>query len=170
MLDEDLKKLQFLYENVILNDEKVSQIDRVNYWINHPYYKNIFFVTLNELLPFAEVDRSDSKNTFTNIEKLTEDLKKNGMKEPIILGVNKLTKRALVTDGNHRLVAAKKANMNLVPVQIERVFTPDKEWGLKTKIYVKGENFDNKNAKDFGFSGYTPEQLLNFLLKKQKST
>lgn len=163
-------KYQLIYENQKNLNQKVSTLERIDYWINHKNYKMVNFVSLRELSRYAEVDRNDSRNRFTDIDKLADDLRENGIKEPLILGVNKLTKRALLTDGNHRLVAAKKAGMELVPVVIEPVFTPDKLWGKKTNIHVKGNSLYNRTAKEFGFTAYTPKELLQMFNRYQQKT
>jgi hypothetical protein len=159
--------LEKKYELIL---EKKSQLEKIDFWIKHKLSNFVFFVFLDELSRYAEVDRNDHRNRFTNIDKLAKSLKENGFEEPIILGINKYDKKALVTDGNHRLVAAKKAGINFVPVIIEQVYTRDDEWGLKTKKIPYGDLRSYHTAKDFGFTGYTPNELLNIIKKREEKT
>ena len=51
-----------------------------------------------------------------DVEQVTDHIKTYGIKEPLELSI--IGNHALLTDGNHRLVAARRNNYELVPVNI----------------------------------------------------
>lgn len=62
---------------------------------------------------------SDSPDApdYKNWEKLVDDIRKNGVKKPIII-FRDPNKKALIYEGNHRLRAARQAGLKNVPVKI----------------------------------------------------
>jgi hypothetical protein len=76
-------------------------------------------ISIDELSKYVEYDRETQprdKNTPNKISELTEDIKKNGVKEPLQL--NLYNGKAILVEGNHRIVAAKNAGLKTVPVEI----------------------------------------------------
>jgi hypothetical protein len=51
-----------------------------------------------------------------DVEEVTEYVKRHGLHEPLELSI--INSRALLTDGNHRLVAARRNGYEVVPVNI----------------------------------------------------
>jgi len=71
------------------------------------------------LEPFA-VDRSEDRDT---IDWLKEQIKKDGIKQPLRLEcsgprIERMNVDALLIEGNHRLIAARELGMKRVPVTI----------------------------------------------------
>ncbi|MBO8173452.1 MAG: ParB N-terminal domain-containing protein [Bacillaceae bacterium] len=50
--------------------------------------------------------------------RLTEDIRKNGIRKPLMLLVGKQDRRVQLAEGNHRLVAAFLSRMDTVPVYV----------------------------------------------------
>lgn len=64
----------------------------------------------------------------TDLKKLTRDIKKNGIKEPVVITVSTADNMGYVTDGNNRLSAAKALGIDEVPYRVETTdvpFTPE---------------------------------------------
>jgi hypothetical protein len=72
-------------------------------------------------------DRNTDKGS-TDLKALTEDIKKNGIKNPITITVSTKDGTGYVTDGNNRLAAAKAAGIKNIPYRLETTdvkFTPE---------------------------------------------
>jgi hypothetical protein len=72
-------------------------------------------------------DRNTDKGS-TDLKALTEDIKKNGIKNPITITVSTKDGMGYVTDGNNRLAAAKAAGIKNIPYRLETTdvkFTPE---------------------------------------------
>lgn len=84
-------------------------------------------VLIRVLSKYREYDReADSKENFVtflpctvtrDLDKLTESIKQSGIKTPGTLTIYK--NKALLTEGNHRLAAAIRLNMEYYPLDIE---------------------------------------------------
>lgn len=81
------------------------------------------------LAPFREIDREKSPRLQQRgfdptafgrdyLDRLTEDIKQNGLREPITLEHDEVG-QAQVTDGNHRLAAALRLGLPKVPVAVK---------------------------------------------------
>ena len=69
--------------------------------------KNIQIVRLPVIHKYVEFDRTKDfkyEDGDEYLKKLEMDIKKNGLKEPLILAVNKETQRAYLTEGKHRII------------------------------------------------------------------
>lgn len=87
----------------------------------NPEYRramDIFDVPVGFMWQYREFDRCGEDNLYGNdyIEKLTTDIKQNGIDIPIILQVD--SGKALITEGNHRLCIAIKLGFETIPVQV----------------------------------------------------
>ena len=85
-------------------------------------------VRLPVLQKFIEFDRTKDKkyaNDEGYLERLEEDIKENGLKQPLVLAVSKKTQRAYLTEGNHRIVCLEKLGVHWVPLQIGYWFMND---------------------------------------------
>jgi hypothetical protein len=58
-----------------------------------------------------------------NVDEVTEYVQSNGTIEPVELAI--IGTRALLTDGNHRIVAARRLGYRMIPVKIVVVFGED---------------------------------------------
>ncbi len=78
----------------------------------------IYDVPVDFMWQYREFDRCGDDNLYGNeyIEKLTADIKENGIKRPITLKVD--GGNALVEEGNHRLCIAIKLGLKTIPVQV----------------------------------------------------
>jgi len=52
-----------------------------------------------------------------DLNKMTADIKQNGIKEPLTLLVK--NGKALLVDGNHRLACALRANLSSMPIEVQ---------------------------------------------------
>jgi hypothetical protein len=82
-------------------------------------------IPISELDDFIGEERLGEAQTETsreNIDKLKEDISKNGFKEPIILVYDKFSNggEASIIEGNHRIIAAKELGFTEIPVRIEK--------------------------------------------------
>jgi hypothetical protein len=76
-------------------------------------------VAIADLKRFVEIDRNavpKGGGLSTDLAQLAEDIKANGIQQPLTMEVDKRTGTALLTDGNHRLAAAEQAGLTHVPV------------------------------------------------------
>lgn len=78
-------------------------------------------VMIDVLWPFREVQRGNAHD-FTNIDELQKDIEMNGIKEPLIFTYDPKSGRGQLTDGNHRIVAAKRAGLKRVPIYLNRQY------------------------------------------------
>jgi len=75
------------------------------------------YVPLNEIEPYKEQDREIiRKYDKSYLDEVTEDIKTNGIKRPINLEV--YSGKGLVTEGNHRIAAAKRLGLKYIPVRV----------------------------------------------------
>lgn len=77
--------------------------------------KHFEYVPIEEIEQYREFDREVVKKN--DLDKLTEDIRKNGIKEPIQLKVDR-NGNALIVEGNTRLAAAKRAGIKNIPVEV----------------------------------------------------
>ena len=56
---------------------------------------------------------------------LEKDIKRDGLKQPLILAVSKISERAYLYEGNHRMVVLKKCNVEWVPLKVNYLFMND---------------------------------------------
>src|SRR4029079_1277931 len=84
----------------------------------------ITFITdmsVKELLAYREFDRVAEPAPkiaifqMYNVDQVTEWVRSHGITKPLELSI--FEDKALLTDGNHRVVAADRLNMDMVPVQ-----------------------------------------------------
>lgn len=73
--------------------------------------------------------------------KLVKDIKEHGIKTPLTLTVNVDTKQALLTQGNHRLAAARELGMKTVPVELVISSTLSKDVNAHVKD-IRGGDLD----------------------------
>ena len=90
--------------------------------------RNVQLVRREQLERFVEFDRTVMKVPGKGkryLNNLGQQIKKEGLKRPIVLAVSKLTGRAYIHDGNHRMAVLKKENVEWVPVKISYFFIND---------------------------------------------
>jgi hypothetical protein len=71
------------------------------------------------------------------IDRLKEDIAKNGFKEPIVIVYDKFSGEgeATIIEGNHRIIAAKELGLTEVPVTFEKGTIRDNESRVKDKMF-----------------------------------
>jgi hypothetical protein len=82
----------------------------------------IEWVKLSKLKKYREYDRLDPSSPVTKysketIEELKKSIKENGFTDPLILSYNPDTGKAILDEGNHRLIAAEQLGLDSVPVK-----------------------------------------------------
>ena len=82
-------------------------------------------VPVTELESFVGEDRvgdAAMSNSRETIDKLKEDIKKSGFKEPIVVLYDKFSNggEATIIEGNHRYIAAKELGLTEIPVRFEK--------------------------------------------------
>lgn len=88
---------------------------------NHLSSNNWEYVKTDTLWQYKEFDRSvDIKNSdsLDNIKRLEQILSEEGFNQPLILQYSKKYQTAYLTEGNHRLVAAKNMGIKYIPVRV----------------------------------------------------
>lgn len=60
----------------------------------------------------------------TNLKALTDDIARNGVKQPVTITYSTADHKGYVTDGNNRLAAAKRLGMSEVPYRVEKTDVP----------------------------------------------
>ena len=103
--------------------------------------KNIQIVRLPVIHKYVEFDRTKDfkyEDGDEYLKKLEMDIKKNGLKEPLILAVNKETQRAYLTEGKHRIICLENLGVHWVPLQIGYWFLNDEnsnDYPLRLRKY-----------------------------------
>lgn len=109
------------------------------------YAYKIQYVSIGRLFPFLEYNRESDLET-PGYKNLLEDIKANGIKEPLIIGYSLGNGKAVLVEGNHRLLIAKKLGMNSVPVTVS-VYQKSFDRGIPVALGI--------SIKD----GYVPSDL-----------
>ena len=98
----------------------IRQYLNENKYLDPTYRKvmEIYDVPVDFMWQYREFDRCGDDNLYGNdyIEKLTSDIKENGIKTPIKLQID--YSKALIVEGNHRLCIAIKLGFKTIPVQV----------------------------------------------------
>ena len=91
-----------------------------NKYLDPTYRKmmDIYDVPVDFMWQYREFDRCGDDNLYGDeyIEKLTTDIKENGIKIPIKLHID--GGKGLIVEGNHRLCIAIKLGLKTIPVQV----------------------------------------------------
>lgn len=103
-----------------------------------PIYRkamDIFDVPIDFIFKYREFDRFGDDKIYDDdyLESLTNDIKQNGIKNPIKLYID--GGKALIIEGNHRLYIAKKLGYDTIPVQVD--------YGKINKDKAKPINFNS---------------------------
>jgi hypothetical protein len=114
-----------------------------------------------ELIPVSELEsfvgefragKDKMVNSSETINKLKEDISKNGFKESIIVQYTK-DGEASIVEGNHRFQAAKELGLSKIPVTFKRVDKlPNNVSSDFLNVSIK-DNF-SKTGADLGFTSY----------------
>jgi hypothetical protein len=97
-------------------------------------------VPTSELEEFIGEDRLGEAQMTTSretIDRLKEDIAKNGFKEPIVIVYDKFSGdgEATIIEGNHRIIAAKELGLTEVPVTFEKGTIRDNESRVKDRMF-----------------------------------
>jgi hypothetical protein len=97
-------------------------------------------VPVSELEEFIGEDRLGEAQMPTSratIDRLKEDISKNGFKEPIVLVYDRLSGdgEATIIEGNHRIIAAKELGLKEVPVTFEKGTIRTDESRVKNNMF-----------------------------------
>ena len=118
----------------------------------------IEWVKLSELKKYREFNRLDPKAqgvevSRKTIEELKKSIKEKGFTDPILLSYNPDTGKAIVDEGNHRLIAAEQLGLDSVPVKgITTSGTKSQGLGYK-------DVFGAKERITPGIGGYIPSNI-----------
>lgn len=85
------------------------------------YHKTTELVPTRVLDDLMEIDREVTpkfKGDFAHLDELTEDIRVNGFREPVILDYDPVNGLALLGEGNHRLAVAKRLGLEGVPTRV----------------------------------------------------
>jgi hypothetical protein len=74
-------------------------------------------VNLTDLMPHREVVRGKGSD-FSDIGELKESIQKEGINEPLVFTYDPMSGKGLLSDGNHRIVAASELGLQKVPVRL----------------------------------------------------
>lgn len=97
-------------------------------------------VPISELEDFIGEDRlgeAEMPTSRKTIDKLKEDISKNGFKEPIVIVYDKSSGEgeASIIEGNHRIIAAKELGFTEIPVTFEKGTIRTNESRVKDKMF-----------------------------------
>lgn len=102
--------------------DKISDLGNgILYNHNNRHREDTDLVPLDELERFKEFDRLKTPSVGDpreNIDEIKQSYKNEGVKEPLILEYYKHNKKALLIEGNHRIIAAKEHGMTHLPVRV----------------------------------------------------
>ena len=79
-------------------------------------------------MKYAEYDRTTEfkhPNGLQYLKDLQNDIKANGLQQPLVLAVSKITQRAYLTEGNHQIICLDNINVHWVPLQVGYWFMND---------------------------------------------
>ena len=141
------------------------------------------YVPIEEIEKYKEFDRATEKkwgSADDTLEKLIDDIRKNGIKNPITLQVDGKG-NALVVEGNTRLAAAKQLGIKNIPVRIVSgefgSINKDKTKKIgrkrdigEMKVFYPNVNILNQenSAASFGFSSITNTKNISEAYHKAK--
>lgn len=87
----------------------------------NPYADKTELVSVEDLTPFRELDREVTpkfRGDSAHLDELTEDIRVNGFREPVIINYDPQNGLALLGEGNHRLAVAKRLGLDGIPVRV----------------------------------------------------
>ncbi len=122
-------------------------------WRNDTYSHVTELVRVSFMDTFKEFDRL--KKTWKPdgyLQELANDIKKNGIKDPLIASYNPTNQEILLIEGNHRLAVAKMLGITHLPLRIVRsrytvgTYIPN---GLSYKTAIGHINGDLKPSEVF---------------------
>ncbi len=76
--------------------------------------------TFVEMVPISWFDDVEGNPLRYDVDELASSIKAGGIDEPLVIDFNPKTGSALLSEGNHRLAAARKAGLTEVPVAVSR--------------------------------------------------
>lgn len=135
-------------------------------------------VPISELDNFIGEDRTGEAETAQSrerIDKLKEDISKNGFKEPIILIYDKFSNggEASIIEGNHRIIAAKELGFKEIPVTFEKGTIRTNEarvsegmFPLNRKVVGKLNDTYGVKGSDLGLTVRQPTDT-DYILKEE---
>ena len=88
------------------------------------WIKSSNLVSVDTLYNYIEVDREEKEKYFKQYDDLKEDIKQNGIKEPVVLHYSNNDGYAYISEGNTRLAIAKDLGIEKIPVIVWRVDKP----------------------------------------------
>lgn len=97
------------------------------------YKRYTELVPVKTLDKYKEFDRDTPVMGILGYNNLKADIKRNGIKEPLIIRYYKGDNTAFLTEGNHRLRIAKELGIKKVPVRVIRVNLNGKSSGKPVK-------------------------------------
>ena len=84
-------------------------------------YGNVEMVAVDILWSFREFDRKEQPVWSSQyVSELQNDIQENGIKNPLILRYNQHHRKAILIEGNHRLMIARELGIKALPVRVHR--------------------------------------------------
>jgi hypothetical protein len=102
--------------------------------LNPDQFSNAFHHGHTELVPISILSSMKGNQLRYDPSKLSEDLKTNGFNEPGVIDYYQHDRKAVLSEGNHRLEAAKRAGFTHMPITVQRIESAGNDRG----IHVKG--------------------------------
>jgi hypothetical protein len=100
-----------------------------------------------DLLPLLEVQRG-TQSDFSDIEKLKKSISERGFDEPVVFTYDSATGKGQITDGNHRIEAARQLGIKNVPIHFQPKYNYfDGVRGKNVKV-IAPEGTEIKSAKE----------------------
>ena len=117
---------------------------------------NIELVRTCVLAKYLEYDRRKTPlpdRSKRYIKDLGNDIKQNGLKNPVVLAISKKTERAYIYEGNHRMAALLDNNVDWVPLMVKYFFLNGDDDILFCFVprTVNGNWPSNPKPSNFGF-------------------
>ena len=96
----------------------------------HPLYvpDNEFYGRMSEMVPISALKRmrgNELRYEGEDLQRLAEDIKKNGLRNPGIIDYYQHSKTAALGEGNHRLAALEMAGFTHMPATVIRLAAHD---------------------------------------------
>ena len=85
-----------------------------------PFRDHSRYTSETEMVPVSALAGIPGNSLRYNPEELAEDIRGNGIREPLILQYSQKSRTVLLGEGNHRLEAARRLGLEHVPVRVVR--------------------------------------------------
>lgn len=119
-------------------NEVIAKLDKLEKEMPKPYEKNGYFtsgkVSLVPVHWLKKFQGNSLRRYEEQMQEFSEELVRDGLKEPVMISIGQHDRQVSVGEGNHRMNAFIMAGLDFVPARVLRSNT---NWGGQTQFYDK---------------------------------